>query len=74
MGPELFDGFEEVLLDTMLTNWEDIIAPIADADKTPAHFELTLQEMYRKYVCAEATGIFSLNISIPFRSHSNPAF
>jgi hypothetical protein len=25
MGPKLFDGFKEVLLDTVLTNWEDLI-------------------------------------------------
>ncbi len=48
-GPEL--------MDTALSNWEDIIAPIADADKTPARFELTLQEMYHKYVGAEARDV-----------------
>jgi hypothetical protein len=53
-GPELFDGFEEVLVDTALTNWEDLIDPIADQDKTVARFEQTIQELYRKYVGAEA--------------------
>ena len=28
-----------------------------DADKTPTHFELALQEMYRKYVGAEARDV-----------------
>jgi hypothetical protein len=56
-GEELFNGFEEVLVDTALTNWEDLIAPIDDADKTPQRFEQTLQEMYRKYVGAEARDI-----------------
>jgi hypothetical protein len=56
-GPELFDGFEEVLLDTALTNWEDLTSTIADADRTPARFELTLQAMYRKYVGAEARDV-----------------
>lgn len=53
-GIELFDGFEEVLIDTALTNWEDIIAPIADADKTVPRFEQALQEMYRKYVVSDS--------------------
>jgi hypothetical protein len=56
-GPELFDGFEEVLLDTALSNWEDIISTIADVDKTPARFEQAIQTMYRKYVGAEARDI-----------------
>jgi hypothetical protein len=56
-GIELFDGFEEVLLDTALTNWEDLIVPLNDADKTPARFEQILQEMYRKYVGAEARDV-----------------
>jgi hypothetical protein len=33
-GEELCDGFEEVLLNTALLNWEDCV-PIMDADKTP---------------------------------------
>ena len=53
-GPELFNSFEEVLLDTALTNWEDLVAPIEEVDKTPEQFELTLQQLYRKYVGAEA--------------------
>ncbi len=57
-APALFDGFEEVLLDTALTNWEDLSSTIADVDQTPARFELTLQEeLYRKYVGAEARDI-----------------
>jgi hypothetical protein len=28
-GLELFDRFEEVLINTALTNWEDLILPIA---------------------------------------------
>jgi hypothetical protein len=56
-GAELFDGFEEVLVDTALTNWEDLILPIAEDDKTVAQFEAVLQLLYRKYVSAEARDI-----------------
>ncbi len=38
-GIELFNGLEEVVIDTALTNWEDIISTIADADKTVIRFE-----------------------------------
>jgi hypothetical protein len=41
----------------VLTNWEDLVAPIADVDKTPERFEQTLQAMYRKCVGAEARDI-----------------
>jgi hypothetical protein len=34
-GPDLLTNFEEVLVDMALTNWEDIINPIADTI-TPA--------------------------------------
>jgi hypothetical protein len=40
-----------------LTNWEDLVAPIADADKTPEQFEQMLQAMYRKCIGAEARDI-----------------
>jgi hypothetical protein len=53
-GADLFANFEEVLVDTALTNWEDIIDPIADPDKTDVRFDAAVQEMYRKYVGAEA--------------------
>jgi hypothetical protein len=53
-GQELFDGFEEILMDTALTNWEDITSTILEVGRTPERFELALQEMYRKYVSAEA--------------------
>jgi hypothetical protein len=56
-GLESFDGIKEVLLDTALTNWEDLIAPLNDADKTPERFKQTLQEMYRKYIGAEACDV-----------------
>jgi hypothetical protein len=56
-GLELFKGFEEILLDTALSNREDIISPIEDEDKTPERFELTLQEMYREHVGAEARDV-----------------
>jgi hypothetical protein len=56
-GQELFDGFEEVLMDTALTNWEDITSTIAENTRTPARFELAIQEKYRKYVGAEAREI-----------------
>jgi hypothetical protein len=51
---EFFEGFEEILLDTALINWEDIISSIEDEHKTPERFELTLQEMYHTYVGADA--------------------
>jgi hypothetical protein len=53
-GPDLFTNFEEVLTDSALTNWENIVANIADADKTVARFDIAMQAMYRKYVGAEA--------------------
>jgi hypothetical protein len=37
-----------------LTNWENLIGPIVDQDKTVARFEQTIQELYRKYVGAKA--------------------
>lgn len=55
-GPDLFANFEEVLVDAALTNWEDIMANIAEADKTAICFDAAVQEMYRKYVGAEARG------------------
>jgi hypothetical protein len=56
-GEELSNGFEEVLIDTALTNWEDLVAPIADADKGSPRFEQMLQAMYHRYVGAEARDI-----------------
>ena len=53
-GPDLFANFEEVLVNTALTNWEDPIDPIADPDKTDIRFDAAMQEMYRKYVGTEA--------------------
>jgi hypothetical protein len=38
-------------------NWEDLVAPIVDAEKTPEQSEQMLQAMYRKYVGAEARDI-----------------
>jgi hypothetical protein len=60
-----FDGFEEVLLllDTALANWEDLVTPIDNTDKTPEHqFEKMLQKMYYKYVGAEAQDIQMKNL------------
>jgi hypothetical protein len=54
MGIELFDGFKEVITDMTLTNWEELVTPLPDVDKTVAHFEQTLHEMYPQYVGAEA--------------------
>ncbi len=65
---ELFNGFEEVLIDTALTNWEDLVAPIADADKDPPHFEQTLQAMYTVTTLVLKHAIFILNISAHFRN------
>jgi hypothetical protein len=41
----------------VLTNWKDLVAPIADVDKIPERLEQTLQAMYGKYVGAEARDI-----------------
>jgi hypothetical protein len=38
-GADLFTNFEEVLVDTTLTNWEDNVNPIDDADKWAECFE-----------------------------------
>jgi hypothetical protein len=67
-GEELFNGFKEVLIDTALTNWEDLVAPIADADKDPPHFEQTLQAMYTVTTLVLKHAIFILNISAHFRN------
>jgi hypothetical protein len=54
-GPDHFTNIEEVLVDTALTNWEDTTAAIAEANKTAAHFDAEIQEMYHnKYIGAEA--------------------
>jgi hypothetical protein len=55
-GPamDLFAKFKEVLVDTALTNWEDIIEPIDEQDKTDVCFHAAIQEIYCKYVGAEA--------------------
>jgi hypothetical protein len=37
-GIKLFNGFKEVLINMVWTNWEDIVAPIIDADKTATRF------------------------------------
>jgi hypothetical protein len=54
-GPVIFANFEEVLVNTVLTNREDIIDLIADPDKTDIHCDAAIvQEVYRDYVGAEA--------------------
>jgi hypothetical protein len=53
-GADLFTNFEEVLVYTALTNWEDIVDTIAEANKTDVRFNAAVQEMYRKYVGTEA--------------------
>jgi hypothetical protein len=54
LPPVLFSGqqvlncliFKEVLINpALLTNWEDLILPIAEADKTPECFEVVLQQL-----------------------------
>jgi hypothetical protein len=35
-------------------NWEDLITPLANVNKTVARFEQTLQELYRKFVGSKA--------------------
>ena len=37
-GLELFNGYEEVLLDMALTNWEDLVFPINDVEKNSWSF------------------------------------
>jgi hypothetical protein len=53
-GPDIFANFEEVMVDTALTNWENIANTIDDADKTAAQFEEVMHEMYCKYIGAKA--------------------
>jgi hypothetical protein len=43
-----------VLVDTVLTDWEDITATIGEAGKTADGFYAAIQEIYHKYVGAEA--------------------
>jgi hypothetical protein len=59
-GQELFNGLEEVILNTALMNWKDPVAPIVDADKTPEWFEQMLQAMYQKFIGAEARDMYSV--------------
>jgi hypothetical protein len=54
MDQILFTNFEEVLVNLALTKWEGIIDPIADPDKTSVRFDAAMQEIYHKYVGAEA--------------------
>jgi hypothetical protein len=62
-GPEL--------MDTALSNWEDIIAPIADVDKTPARFKSRSKKCTVSMLVLRPWA-FSSNNSIPSRSLSKP--
>jgi hypothetical protein len=53
-GPGLFMNFKELFVNTTLTNWEDITANIGETGKTADSFDAAIQEMYHKYVGAEA--------------------
>jgi ABC-type metal ion transport system substrate-binding protein len=47
-------NFEEVLVDTALTNWEDITSTKVQEDKTADQFDSGIEEMYHKYIVVEA--------------------
>jgi hypothetical protein len=46
---ELFDNFEEVLVDAAEDDWEEIVDGIAEADRTTARFDECMQQYYLKY-------------------------
>lgn len=41
-GLELYDGFEDILIDTALTNWEDLTALLMNVQKSLANFEQSM--------------------------------
>jgi hypothetical protein len=43
-GPEMFENFEEFLMDTALEKWETRTQNVVPADRTLARFELAVQE------------------------------
>lgn len=56
-GPELYDGFEEVLTDSAEEHWENIISGITEANKTVARFDQSMEQFYLKYCDSEARDV-----------------
>ena len=48
-GPELFDNFEQVLSDNAETRWQNLVADIADDDRTDVRFEDEYQNLLDSY-------------------------
>ena len=48
-GPELFDNFEQVLSDNAETRWQNLVADIADADRTDVRYEDEYKNLLDSY-------------------------
>jgi hypothetical protein len=77
-GPELFDNFEEILVDNALEKWETICAPLDEDERTVARFDQAIQELYLGYVDNNAKDIMidylkelRRPIKVTPRDHSN---
>lgn len=46
---ELFDNFEEILVDTAEDDWEDIVGGIPEADRDDTKFDECMEKFYLKY-------------------------
>ena len=53
-GAELFNNFEELMVNNTEERWENIVAPITDAQRTPIQFELAVDELLTHYCDHEA--------------------
>ena len=56
-GAELFDNFEEVLTDTAIDKWENIVSAIPQNQRTVARFNQSIEAFYRRYVDARARDV-----------------
>jgi hypothetical protein len=56
-GEELFEHFEEVLIDTAENQWEDIVGDIDDVDRDEEAFENAIKELYLKYCGGDARDV-----------------
>ena len=53
-GAELFNNFEELMVNNAEERWENIVAPIAEPQRTPIRFELAVDELRAHYCDHEA--------------------
>jgi hypothetical protein len=53
-GIELFDNFEEILTDSAEEKWENLVAGIGVAARTPARLDIEMTNFYLHYVDNEA--------------------